>query len=166
VILTRPATDSGLPRSALAFAFAACLLLATPAGAQPPTLVSHVQSPSTLTVEVQGVTSNKGHIRIDVCSRGEFLKEDCRYRGAAPAVPGVTVVVVKDVPPGVYAIQAYHDRNDNGDVDRDFLGFPTEAVGFSNDAPIRFGPPSFRAAGFEFAGGDMCVHLRLRRFHP
>lgn len=119
-----------------------------------------------LRVLVTGVTSSRGHVRVDVCTRSEFLKDDCRYSGAAPATPSVTVVVVRDLPPGVYAVQAYHDRNDNLAVDQDFLGLPTEAVGFSNDAPVHFAPPSFKAAEFGYAGGEQTISLRLRHFHP
>jgi len=114
---------------------------------------------------VTDVTSTRGHVRIDVCTRTEFLK-DCHVSSAAPAMLGTTVVVVRDLPPGVYAVQAYHDRNDNQSVDRDFLGFPTEAVGFSNDAPIRFKPPSFKDAAFAHTGGEESITLRLRQFHP
>jgi uncharacterized protein (DUF2141 family) len=122
-------------------------------------------APNVLRVLVTEVTSTRGHVRIDVCTRTEFLK-DCHVSSAAPATLGTTVVLVRDLPPGVYAIQAYHDRNDNQSVDRDFLGFPTEAVGFSNDAPIRFKPPSFKDAAFTYAGGEGTLTLRLRQFHP
>ena len=76
------------------------------------------------------------------------------------------MVEVKDLPPGVYAVQAYHDRNDNHKVDRNFLGLPVEAVGFSNDAPVGLSGPSFEAARFNFPGGEQTIALRLRRFIP
>jgi len=34
--------------------------------------------------------------------------------------------VFKDVKPGVYAISAFHDENNNNDLDRNFLGIPKE----------------------------------------
>ncbi|MDB5446682.1 MAG: hypothetical protein JWQ97_1999, partial [Phenylobacterium sp.] len=79
--------------------------------------------PNVLRVVVSGVSSAAGDVRVDVCTRSEFL-HDCRYSASAPATPSVTVVIVKDLPPGVYAIQAYHDRNDNYSVDQNFLGVP------------------------------------------
>lgn len=118
-----------------------------------------------LRVMVQGVGSSRGHVRVDVCTRSEFLSR-CRYSGSAPAAPGVTMVEVRDLPPGVYAVQAYDDRNDNRAVDRDVLGLPTEAVGFSNDAPVGLHGPSFRAASFDYPGGEQTISLRLRRFLP
>ena len=121
--------------------------------------------PNVLRVVVSGVDSAAGHVRVDICTRSEFL-HDCRFSGAAPAIPGVTVVIVKDVPPGTYAIQAYHDRNDNLSVDQNFIGVPTESVGFSRDPAIRFKPPSFRSAAFDYPGGEQTIALRLRRFFP
>ena len=44
--------------------------------------------------------------------------------------------------PGVYAAQAFHDENMNDKVDRNVLGLPTVGIGFSNDAPFRFGERS------------------------
>jgi len=60
-----------------------------------------------------------------------------------PAKLGTVNVNVASVSPRSYAIQAYHDENDNLTVDRNFLGIPNEAIGFSNNAPVRFGPPRF-----------------------
>jgi uncharacterized protein (DUF2141 family) len=118
-----------------------------------------------LRVTVAGVSSSRGHVRVDVCSRTEFLGE-CRYSGSAPAQPGATIVEVRDLPPGVYAVQAYDDRNDNQKVDRNLIGLPTEGVGFSNNAPVPFSGPSFKAAAFAYRGGEQSISLRLRRFIP
>ncbi len=57
------------------------------------------------------------------------------------------------VPPGVYAISAYHDKNDNGKLDKNFLGLPKEDFTFSSGAKARFGPPSFKDALFNYTGG-------------
>ena len=116
-----------------------------------------------LRVVVSDVRSARGHIRVDVCLAEEFL-QDCYHSGAEPAALGATTVLVPDLPPGVYAVQAYQDENDNHKVDRNGLGLPKEGIGFSNDAPIRLSPPSFRAASFNYTGGDHTIRLRLRHF--
>jgi uncharacterized protein (DUF2141 family) len=116
-----------------------------------------------LRVAVAGIKNPSGHVRVDVCPVSDFLK-DCRYGGAAPSTPGVTTVIVKDLPPGTYAVQAYQDRNDNHSVDRNFLGLPTEGVGFSNDAPIGLHPPDFNSASFSYGGGDQTISFKLRHF--
>ena len=81
-----------------------------------------------LSVSVSGVSNDRGHIVIDVCTRAEFLGPRCAYHGSTPAKPGTVIVNVASVSPGSYAIQAYHDENDNLTVDRNFLGIPNEVI--------------------------------------
>ena len=42
------------------------------------------------------------------------------------------------------------------------LGLPREAMGFSNDAPMRLGPPRFDSAAFAVGTTDMVVKFKLR----
>lgn len=114
-------------------------------------------------VAVTNVTSTKGRVHVDICTEKVFLTSDCIYFTTVPAVIGTTVVIIRDVPPGRYASQVFHDRNSNGHVDRTF-GIPTEPVGFSNDAPVRMGPPSFSDAAFEHGSVPQRITLRLRSF--
>lgn len=157
--------DLGLSRLTLGAVLAASLALGPAARAQPSDEAHAAAHGNVLRVVVTGVTTSKGHVRVDVCTRSEFLG-DCRYSGAAPAKPGATVVEVRDLPPGVYAVQAYDDRNDNEKVDRNVIGLPTESVGFSNNAPVPFTGPSFKEAAFSYAGGEQTISLHLRRFIP
>lgn len=138
---------------AKAIALPAALLLAAAAA---PT--------STLTVQVGNVRNAKGRVHLDVCPEGKFLKDGCPYQASATAHAGTTIVIVPNVAPGRYAIQAFHDENMNDHVDRGFLGLPKEGVGFSNDAPIRLGPPSFASAAFTVPGGDQVIRFKLRYF--
>lgn len=55
----------------------------------------------------------------------------------------------RQVPPGKWAVRLYHDENDNGKLDTNFFGIPTEGYGFSNNVQGRFGPPSFDRRLFE-----------------
>ena len=118
---------------------------------------------ATLTIEVDNVRNAHGHIHVDVCPQDHFLKEDCPYSGEAPAQAGVTLVHISAVPPGQYAIQAFHDENDNHRVDRALFGIPKEGIGFSNDAPVGLGPPKWDAARFT-VGGDTKLRLKMRYF--
>lgn len=131
---------------------AALLLLAGGAGAAP------------VSFAVSGVRTVDGSVRVDLCTAATFLKETCPYSGAAPAVVGVTVVTVPDVPPGVYAAQIYHDGNDNHTVDMGPLGIPKEDVGFSNDAPLGLHGPSFARAAFQHMDAAQTVSVKLHHF--
>ena len=63
--------------------------------------------------------------------------------------------------PGVYALAVYHDQNDNHHFDRTLIGLPAEGYGFSNNAPLRLGPPSFDAAKFPVHAGDNQLAIQL-----
>ncbi len=61
---------------------------------------------------------------------------------------------------GPLALTVFQDTNANGRLDRNAFGMPTEPYGFSNDATGNFGPPSFEAARFQWAPGQV-VRLKL-----
>ena len=117
-----------------------------------------------VTFVVGHVRDAAGHVRVDICTADTFLKAECPYSGAAPATLGSTTVTVQNVPPGTYAAQIYHDRNDNHRVDRNPLGVPTEEIGFSRDAPVGLHGPRFSRAAFDHGRDDQTLDVRLRRF--
>ncbi len=116
-----------------------------------------------LDVVVANIRSGKGHIRVAVCSANTFLKESCQWNGRGKAKPG-EVTVTLDVPPGTWAAQAYQDEDDIGKIPRNFFGLPKVGIGFSNDAPFRFGPPSFSDAAFRLDPSGGRIRLNLRYF--
>jgi uncharacterized protein (DUF2141 family) len=114
-------------------------------------------------IAVTGVTQARGHVRVELCTRETFLTNDCPYQGQAPAVVGSTLVTVSDVPPGQYAVQAFHDVTDHGVVHQNLLGIPKESIGFSNDAPLRLRGPRFSDAAFFVGREAQSITLKLRR---
>ena len=126
-------------------------------------LASTAASAVTLEVTVANVRNNKGHVRVAACTQATFLKEHCAYTAQVPSVAGETVVRL-EVPPGTWAVQAYQDENDSGKIDRNLLGMPKVGLGFSNDAPFRFGPPSYGDAAFQLGAGGGRIRLTLRYF--
>ena len=118
--------------------------------------------PGVLDVTVNGVRSAAGRVLVAVCDRQTFLQETCRYHGSTPSAPGSVVVRIAGIPPGAYAAEAYQDENGSRKIARNLLGIPTEGIGFSNDAPMRFGPPSFGDAAFSLGpeGGRIALTLR------
>lgn len=131
-------------------ALAAAVLQAAPAPAFP------------LTVRVTGVPDDRGEVRVDVCGAAAFLRAGCELSAATPAVKGETVVVLPAVPAGRWALQAYHDRNGNAEVDRGPLGLPREAVGFSRAPPLGLKGPSFDRTALPHEAAQT-VTVRLRR---
>lgn len=79
----------------------------------------------------------------------------------ATITSGQAVCEFPNVGPGSYAIGMLHDENNNGKMDTNFVGIPTEGYGASNDARGSMGPPSFNSARFAFKG-DAPVTLQLK----
>ena len=117
-----------------------------------------------LQVQISNVRNAKGRVHIDICPQAQFLKDNCPYSGNAPAQAGVTIVTARGIPAGRYAVQVFHDENNNGEVDRGLFGMPKEGVGFSNDARIGLGPPKFADAVFAFDGNSKTIQLKMRYF--
>jgi len=120
------------------------------------------QASAALTIVITNIRATTGKVRVDLCRQNEFLKK-CTIVADATPVRGTTTVTLHNVPPGDYAVQATYDQNGNGKVDRGLFGIPKEGVGFSNDAPIRLGPPSWKDAVFNVSG-DKSITLRMRYF--
>ena len=67
-------------------------------------------------------------------------------------------VVFRNVPDGEYAIMLFHDRNNNGKMDTNFLGIPSEGYGASQNKLPFAAAPKFDANKFQVKGG---VSIRL-----
>ncbi len=137
-------------------AFAAALLGSAASAIAQPT--------GAVIVQVENVRSSQGHVRVELCTEGTFLTEDCVVGGSAPAQRGETVVTLVDVPPGVYAVQVFHDANDDHKLNRGAFGIPTEDFGFSREAPLGLHGPQFIKAAFNHAADEQVVTLHLRHF--
>jgi outer membrane protein len=62
------------------------------------------------------------------------------------------VYVIDDVPAGDIAVLVYVDENENGVIDKNFIGIPKEPLGISNNYRPK-GPPAFSRAKFSVAEG-------------
>jgi uncharacterized protein (DUF2141 family) len=121
---------------------------------------------ASVTVTITNIRDARGVVRVAICPRADFLQPHCPYFGIAAAETGSVVVTITGVPPGIYAAQAYQDANSNGILDRNWLGMPKEGMGFSRDAPMRFGPPNFADAAFTLGVADAAISFRMRYFLP
>ena len=105
-----------------------------------------------LSIEVRGVRSADGRVYVAVHgpeSKDTFPSGDDTVSGLRePARIGTLRFLVSDLPAGRYAVNAFHDENDNGELDTNLVGIPSEGYGFANDPSTTFGPPDFEDAGW------------------
>ncbi len=119
---------------------------------------------TTVQITVTNIHNNHGQVLVALCPRADFLRPHCAWQGHTQAQPGAVTLTIPDVPPGTYAAEAFHDENNNGRLDRTLLGLPQEAMGFSNNAPLILGPPSFAAAAFPVSGDVTPISFALRYY--
>ena len=101
-----------------------------------------------LTINVKGFPSSKGEAFIAIYrATDDFPVFGKQYKGKTTTISGnVSQVVFSSIPSGSYAVAVYHDKNNNNVLDKNYLGIPTEAYGFSNNARRTFSAPSFSEA--------------------
>ena len=113
-------------------------------------------------VHVLNVAGSAGDVRALLFGRQNWLSDTPAFRVKTPAHPGEVTVVVPNVPPGVYGIVGHHDSDRDGDVTRNFLGIPTEGIGFSRGVRILFSAPKFDDAAIQVSGARVVVEITLQ----
>lgn len=90
----------------------------------------------------------------------KFLKEAISW-GDSKISENWVIYTFEGLKAGIYAISIFHDENDNGKLDTNFIGIPTEPYGFSNNAKGMFGPPDFKDCQVEVAAGKKEIVITL-----
>lgn len=110
---------------------------------------AYAQETFNLTVKIEDADSNDGQIFVSVYNTAaDFL--DTPYKGAISKITNNgCVVTFEGLPKGTYAVSTFHDENDNGKLDTNFIGIPKEDYGCSNGAKGIMGPPKWKDAKFE-----------------
>jgi|UPI0003FFDD6E uncharacterized protein (DUF2141 family) len=116
-----------------------------------------------LTITIQNISPVQGKVYVGLYnSKADFPKEDKVFQGKVVDVTSAQVSCTFEVPNGNYAVSSYHDKNSNGKLDKNLMGVPTEAYGFSNNARGTFGPPSFEDAKVVCQGGTKNIQITLK----
>lgn len=126
------------------------------------TAVIHAQEKSsTIEIEINNIDNSEGQMLIGLYdSEDHWLKKI--YKGGVGTISeGKSSFRFTNVPDGSYAVSVFHDENNDGKLDTNFLGIPKEDTGSSNNAPARFGPPKWEDAKFEVIGGTVKQIIKL-----
>ena len=101
-----------------------------------------------IVVKVSNLSDNNGQVIVLLYnSETNFLKQAV-LKKTAKISNNKSAVIFNEIPEGVYAIAVIHDENNNGKLDFNFFGIPSENVAASNNAKAFIGPPSFEDAKF------------------
>lgn len=115
-------------------------------------------------IAVEGLRSSRGSVRGALFASSDgWTREGSQLATCTAQIESHRAsCVIEDVPPGSYAFAFLHDEDDDGALDRDWIGLPQEGFGFSNDAAPVLGPPSFHSARFVHDGAETVLRVHAR----
>lgn len=119
----------------------------------------------TLHFSVDNVRTASGTIWVGIYkSEEDFLdREKARLFAVKVDKEGRATIDIPEMIIGrEYALGIFHDVNDNGEFDTNFLGLPAEPWAFSGTLRSRFRLPRFHEVSFRFDDGEPLPPLRLR----
>ena len=116
-----------------------------------------------LTIKLSGAHSAEGAVSAAIYASKETFSKEGQQVAAfrQKATTGPVSVTFRDLPPGNYAVTAFHDENNNGKLDRDATGIPSEGYGVSNDARELLSPPYWDKASFELGSESKTVAVKI-----
>ena len=106
--------------------------------------ISNLWAKSKIQITITNIKSTDGKIYVGLYKKNQNFPDpkakDIIAKIVKPKV-GFVNLTIDDLEDSEYAIAIMHDLNDNGKLDKNFLGIPTEPYGFSkNFKPILFAP--------------------------
>ncbi len=122
-----------------------------------------------LEVKFSNINSSKGQICINLFNgqtgfpdggKGSALKA----AKCTPIVKGAAKFTFSNLPYGNYAISAVHDTNGDTRLNSNFLGIPTEGIGFSNNTVVVTAAPSFSESQFFLSGAKTDILIKMQYF--
>lgn len=121
-------------------------------------------SAARIIVTIDGLKNAQGNVFVGLyASPAKFLQgnqTDAQRR--VKASTGPITVTFDNLPPGTYAVGAFHDENANDHLDTNMLGLPTEGYALSNGVRAVMAKPTFQQAAFSVGEGDKPVALHIR----
>ena len=115
-----------------------------------------------ISVHVVGLRNSTGKVFIALFgSASGFIANEALRGGTTPIVGSSATLTFHGVPPGSYGVSIFHDENQNGKLDTNAIGIPTEGFGFSRDAMGSFGPPTFEQIRFDHSDSAASPELVL-----
>ena len=107
--------------------------------------ITELRGDISLEMEINNLESNKGPIYIRILDENE----NPVIVGTSPVINYSSEISFDSISPGKYAIQFFHDENENQKMDFNLIGIPKEKFGSSNDVNPILGPPKFEKMLFE-----------------
>tara|TARA_B100000927_G_scaffold5804_1_gene4514 strand:- start:54 stop:503 length:450 start_codon:yes stop_codon:yes gene_type:complete len=102
--------------------------------------ITDLRGDISLEMEINNLQSNKGPLYIRILDENE----NPVIVGTSSVVNYSSKISFDSISPGKYAIQFFHDENENQKMDFSLIGIPKEKFGSSNNVKPVLGPPKFK----------------------
>jgi uncharacterized protein (DUF2141 family) len=116
-------------------------------------------------ITINNCVSDKGTIRVALYdSKYTFSKPNKHITGKIlPAQKNTPLQIqIPNLAHGEYAVAIYHDVNNNGELDKNMVGIPTEPYAFSNNPIVKMERPTFDDARFELTTSSKALTIELK----
>lgn len=95
-------------------------------------------------------------------TKNKFLKPNGRYKRYKFMPAGESLSVqIKDLEYGTFAIAIFQDMNDNGKMDKNAFGIPSEGYAFSNNHKPKVRAPHYDQCKFSYQANSPELRIRL-----
>ena len=117
--------------------------------------ITDLRGDISLEMEINNLQSNNGPLYIRILDENEN-----------PVIVGTSTVInysaeisFDSISPGKYAIQFFHDENENQKMDFNLIGIPKEKFGSSNNVKPVLGPPKFEKMLFNLTENKKIIMI-------
>jgi uncharacterized protein (DUF2141 family) len=120
-----------------------------------------VPAPQTVTVVISSLASAHSVVKLNFYNASDtFLQKNQQAFRLVVKPEGKTEISVPvELAPGEWAVALTQDTNDNGKLDKNFLGIPTEPYAFSNNVRPHLAAPKFEECKFTVTGPGKVVTI-------
>ena len=119
-----------------------------------------------VTVEISGLKGATGSVFIAVYdSDATWLSDETVLEQKlviGESLDGDLVRTELQLPLGEYALSAFYDADDDGELDTNFVGMPKEPTALSNNAVGKFGSPKYSDAVFNLGVEPIIQSIIMR----
>jgi uncharacterized protein (DUF2141 family) len=122
------------------------------------------ESTGNLIINISGFPSSDGFAMVALNNSEESYKggeTETIAKTKTRVVDQKAQVIFTNLSYGSYGVSLYHDENVNEKMDKNAMGIPKEAYGFSNNAKGFFGKPSYKDVVFQLDSAEKQITIKL-----
>jgi uncharacterized protein (DUF2141 family) len=127
-------------------------------------LTSYTQT-AKQTIVLSNPGKSRGKVYVAFYNKeADFLRTDKIFiaKTVEISAKGFATISFENIVSGTYAIAAFLDENDNGELDTNFFGIPKEKYGFSNNIRPMMRAATFKEAAFVITNKESTIKINLK----